>query len=163
MEETDHRLQEQSERLYEVFAELVREYQFRDREQVCCHGLSISQCHALEMLSTRGAQTMGDLARSLFLEGSTVTRVVDRLVEHGLAARSQDPHDRRVWRVEATDRGKQVFSTIRSDLLNEHIQILRELPEKSRETVILTLNGLLQAFRARQSRTSSEEESHCAG
>ncbi len=162
MAKADHRLQEQSERLYEVFAELVREYQFRDREQVCCHGLSISQCHALEMLSTRGAQTMGDIARSLFLEGSTVTRVVDRLVEDGLAERNQDPHDRRVWRVEATDRGNQVFLTIQSDLLNEHIQILRELPEHSRETVISTLNGLLKAFRARQSQACSDKEKRCA-
>ena len=25
-------------------------YQFRDRDQICCHGISISQCYALEFL-----------------------------------------------------------------------------------------------------------------
>jgi len=44
------RLQQQTDRFYGAFAELVRAYQFRDRESVCCHGLSVVQCYALEAL-----------------------------------------------------------------------------------------------------------------
>ncbi|MHC4776730.1 MAG: hypothetical protein ACYTBR_15890 [Planctomycetota bacterium] len=32
-------LSRQAQRLYQTFAELIRGYQFRDREGICCHGL----------------------------------------------------------------------------------------------------------------------------
>ena len=31
-------------------ADLVRVYQFRDRDHICCHDVSVTQCYALEML-----------------------------------------------------------------------------------------------------------------
>jgi DNA-binding MarR family transcriptional regulator len=140
----------QARRLYEVFSALVRAYQFRDRDQVACHGLSVSQCYALEWLANQGPATMGVLARRMHLDLSTMTRVVDHLVQARLAERLADPHDRRICRVQITRRGQQHVDRIRADLVAEHKQVLAHVAPESREAVIEAVSRLLDAFLQRQ-------------
>ncbi len=142
-------IQQQAERLYQVFAGLVRDYQYRDREGICCHGLSISQCHALDLLGIEGATTMGALASHLRLEVSTMTRVVDYLVEQQLVTRIADAKDRRVCRVKIARKGRSLMSRIRGELVKEYELVLREVPPESREAVISALSSLHSAFKER--------------
>ncbi|MHC4217352.1 MAG: MarR family winged helix-turn-helix transcriptional regulator [Planctomycetota bacterium] len=140
----------QAQRFYEVFAELVRGYQFRDREGICCHGLSVSQCYTLETLQAQGPATMSELAGRMFLEVSSMTRIVDHLVTNGLARRSADPHDRRVCRVQITPKGRSRTTRIRAELVKEHELMLREIPAESREAVISAMSHPLTTFKQRQ-------------
>jgi DNA-binding MarR family transcriptional regulator len=141
-------LTRQARRLYGAFAELVRRYQFRDRDQVCGYGLSVSQCYTLEALAA-GPMTMGQLAERLCLKISSATRVVDFLVESGVARRSEDPADRRVCRVELTAKGGALVARIQRDLIAEHEAVLRAVPAESRDAVILAVEHLLAAFVSR--------------
>jgi len=143
-------LSQQADRLYEVFVELIRRYQFRDREEVCCFGVSVSQCYALEALQRRGPMSMGELAEHLCLEISTVTRVVDHLVREGFAERAPCSQDRRVCRVELTRRGRSLVGKIRGELVAEYQEVLRHIPQESREAVISAVSHLLSAFTQRQ-------------
>jgi DNA-binding MarR family transcriptional regulator len=145
-------LSRQAERLYQAFAELVRGYQFRDREGICCHGLSVSQCYTLEAMESHGALTMSELAGHMFLELSSMTRIVDHLVASRLAKRSQDPRDRRVCRVQITRQGRALVAKVRGELIKEHELVLREIPAESREAVISAMSHLLAAFKRRQQR-----------
>ncbi len=147
-------LKRQADRLYQVFAELVRGYQFRDREGICCHGLSVSQCYSLEAVYMHGPMTMGELAAYLYLELSTVTRIVDSLVAKGLASRAEDAKDRRVCRVQLTRKGRSLVSKIRGELVKEHEAVLRRISPVSREAVISAMSHLLSAFTERQSSIS---------
>ena len=151
-------LNRQAERLYHVFAELVRGYQFRDREEICCHGLSVSQCYALDALETHGPMTMGNLAGQLYLELSTMTRVVDYLVAKKLATRVADAKDRRVCRVQISQQGRSLVSRIRGELMQEYKLILRAIPPESREAVISAISHLLSAFKERQESRCSEAQ-----
>jgi len=152
----EKRLRRQAEQLHDVFVELVRRYQFRDREEICCHGISVSQCYALDALAREGPLTMGALAAQLVLEISTMTRVVDRLVNAGLANRQADPDDRRVRRVAITRRGEQLVATIRGELIGEYERVLREVPAAHRDAVIEAIGRLLAAFQERQSEESAD-------
>ncbi len=143
-------LSRQAQRMYGVFAELLRRYQFRDRDQVCCHGLSVSQCYTLELLAEGGPRTMGALAAEICLKISTATRVVDQLVAGGLAARLDDPHDRRVCRVEITKAGRDLVARVRAEIVAEYGAVLKAVPVASREAVIEALSHLLLAFKQRQ-------------
>lgn len=143
-------LTRQAEQMYAVFAELVRRYQFRDRDQVCCHGLSVSQCYTLELLTEGGPRTMGALAAEICLKISTATRVVDHLVSSGLAARLADPNDRRVCCVQITEAGRAVVARVRGEIVAEYEAVLRAVPAGSRESVIDALSHLLSAFKQRQ-------------
>ena len=41
-------LTQDSEDLYEALNQLVRVYQFRDRDRICCYDVSVTQCYAIE-------------------------------------------------------------------------------------------------------------------
>lgn len=155
-------LHNQAQRLYDVFAELVRGYQFRDREGICCHGLSVSQCYSLDLLDKDGPMPMGELAKALYLELSTVTRVVDQLVKQRLASRENDPTDRRICLIRITRKGQSMVADVRGKLIKEHEMVLRNIDADSRESVIAAMSHLLAAFNERQqSRTPQDKSAKC--
>jgi DNA-binding MarR family transcriptional regulator len=65
-----------------------------------------SQAAILYSLSCRGAVRVGDLAESMRLDASTVSRHVHQLQEHGLIRRDPDPADGRASIVDVTDEGR---------------------------------------------------------
>ena len=68
--------------------------------------LTIPQIKALLVIAARGSATGSQLARGLGVGLPSVTRFVDRLCEHGLIERSEDPEDRRVSYVVPTAAGR---------------------------------------------------------
>jgi DNA-binding MarR family transcriptional regulator len=135
----------QARRLHRAVSQLLRRYQFRDRNEICCFGISVSQCYALEALAQAGTLTMGALASRMQLSVSTMTRVVDQLVAQGLVERGEDAEDRRVCCVAPTSEGRELLARVSSELLESERAILKRLPAEHRESVISALEGLLQA------------------
>ena len=52
---------------------------------------------------------MNALSRYLMVSGGNVTGLTDELVKDGLVERTEDPDDRRSWRVRLTPAGRQTF------------------------------------------------------
>ena len=121
-------LDEGAERLHRLTKELIRRYQFRDWNQICCYGISISQCHILDVLAEEGDLTMQQLARRMFKSISTMTRVAGQLVRKGYIKRRQNPEDRRVVHVSITPQGKAIAAAINRDLIETQKAILRAIP-----------------------------------
>jgi len=63
---------------------------------------------------------MGSLADGLLNRAADATRLVDRLVAHGLVTRKPSPHDRRVVLVRATTRGRAVFEALAAQIKDLH-------------------------------------------
>ena len=158
-------LSQQAEQMYAVLSELLRRYQFRDREQVCCHGLSISQCYTLELLADGAPQTMTALASQVCRKLSSMTRVVDALVASGFVERIIDPRDRRVCCVRITPAGSKVVSDIQADVIHEYARVLHGVPAASRAAVIDALTHLLDAFKCRHcgEATGAPQDDSCCG
>ena len=79
-------------------------------EQSAAHGsFGKQELRALDVLGVRGPSRMGVLAGHLGVGQSAVTPLVDRLVEAGAVRRQQSEADRRVWLVELTAAGEEVF------------------------------------------------------
>src|SRR5688572_27500075 len=91
--------------LQAAVAALVRVYQFRDRDRICCHDISVTQCYALETLVDHGPMRLTALAERLFLDKSTTSRVVSSLVRKGYVEQRPESSDRRAMAVSATQRG----------------------------------------------------------
>ena len=143
----------QAHDLQRTMARLVRKYQFRDRNETVCHGLSVAQAYALRALSEEGPLAMGELASELRVSLSTMTRVVDPLVRKRLARRVADPGDRRLCRIVLSDAGTRLWSTIERDLTANDAEVLRGIPPAEREAVIRVIGLLSEAvdvWRARQ-------------
>ena len=51
----DPSLDRDAEALQGALSELIRVYQFRDRDRICCHDISVTQCYVLESLAREGA------------------------------------------------------------------------------------------------------------
>lgn len=148
----------QAKELYQVFTQLARGYQFRDKHATYICDLTVSQCHSLEHLQTSGALTMGQLAGKLYLDVSTMTRVVDNLVAKGLVNRASDQQDRRVIRVELTAEGVDRVVQVQGKLIAEYQAVLEKITPDGREAVILGLQHMLAAFQARSYQAVDEAQ-----
>ncbi|MCI0417046.1 MarR family transcriptional regulator [bacterium] len=113
--------------LYRALSELARRYQFRNRDEVCCYGLTVSQYYALQALD-REPLTSGALSDSLGLDGSSTTRLVDQLVRKKLVLRKRAAEDGRVKRIEITEAGHRLMSRIENDLAAVVGEAIKGLP-----------------------------------
>jgi DNA-binding MarR family transcriptional regulator len=74
-----------------------------------------------------GSATAGWLARGLGVSLSTMTGIIDRLCEHRMVTRGEDPDDRRATRVALTDTGREVverFYAVRQELMTRWLSRL---------------------------------------
>ncbi|MEN8184987.1 MAG: MarR family transcriptional regulator [Myxococcota bacterium] len=149
-------LEQQIRDFRDAIAELVKKYQFRDRNETVAYGLSVSQAYALRALHRRGPLAMGELAQDLHLSVSTVTRVVDPLVDKGLVRRSRSAHDRRVCRVELAPRGFRLWRRLEDELMEIDEEILSILTGREREAVIRVLRTLSRATDAWRARKAAQ-------
>jgi len=72
-------------------------------------GVSAPKLSALSVLVFRGPLSVGELAAAEQVTPATTSRLVSELEAAGLAERTVDPHDARVRRVSATERGVELL------------------------------------------------------
>jgi len=137
--------------LQRVLTDLIRVYQFRDRDAVCCYDVSTGQCHGLERLAKRGPMSLNEFAASLYLEKSSASRLADGLERKGYIKRKPRVDDARYLQLELTSRGKTLHDRIERDLIDERAQVLADLTAEERKLVIESIARLAGAASARVS------------
>jgi DNA-binding MarR family transcriptional regulator len=142
-------LRAQAEALYDALSELVRVYQFRDRDRICCHDVSVTQCYAIEALLRRGPSTLNELASELYLNKSTASRVVATLERKGYVARTSHPQDGRAIVLTVTASGKRLHDRIRRDLVGAEARLLADFEPSVRDAAPRLLLRLARAAEAR--------------
>ena len=121
--------------------ELIKKYQFRDRNEMV-----VSQCYTLETLNRFGQLSMQDLADKMHLSISTMSRVINPLVNQGLISREEEINDHRVRVINLTQAGKEVYLKTWDNVFKSEKSILENFPEDQRELVIEFLRKLNKAF-----------------
>ncbi|MEZ5345985.1 MAG: MarR family transcriptional regulator [Pyrinomonadaceae bacterium] len=116
--------------------ELVKKYQFRDREQIVCWGISVSQCYVLETLHAEGNLTVSELADHMHLSISTITRVFDQLVKKGYAVREQDAQDKRIFLCKLTDEGTEIYKKLWEIVSESEKAVLADFSADQRKLLI---------------------------
>lgn len=127
------------------------------------HGLSLTHYLALELLSApdprfcprpdvgRDADamlSMRALADGVGAAASTITALVDTLVEKGYAVRSSSPVDRRVVRVGITVAGTAVVQRLRDRMLQDQLDAMARVSDDEIEVVGRAFDKLLAWYRA---------------
>ncbi len=138
-------LNEQAERMQRLTQNLLRRYQMRDRNEICCYDVTVSQCYALDVLGEHGEISMVQLARHLFLDKSTATRTIDPLVKRGLVERRLSEQDRRGILVRLTAEGEKLRQEILAGLRASQLQILTQIMPEKREALLEALDLLANA------------------
>src|SRR4051795_1249353 len=107
-------------------------------------GVTRAQWKVLFKLTRLPGLRQVELADMLDLEPITLCRIIDRLEEAGLVARTRDPADRRAWRLHVTATAQPLAEKLKAvgaklveqafgDIDPEEIQITRRVLERIRE------------------------------
>jgi MarR family transcriptional regulator, 2-MHQ and catechol-resistance regulon repressor len=145
----DAALEQDTVDLHRSLTELVRVYQFRDRDRICCYDVSVTQCYALEAVVQEGPLTLNQLAARLYLDKSTASRVVDALEKKGYVERQPNAEDRRALDLVATAAGRDLYRRIDADILAGERALLAEFPSEVRQAMARLIGQLARAAAAR--------------
>lgn len=104
--------------------------------------LSHSQLSALSTVTRYGPLRLGDLATREGVSASTLSRLVDGLVERGMATRVRDPDDARSSQVSATADGVAFLEDLRRNGTTVIHAALAALADRDRAAVLAALPAL---------------------
>ena len=107
--------------------------------------LTMAQLKAVLLVVRSGGLPSRAIGEGLGIGASAVTPLVDRLVEHKLVRREDDPHDRRVVWVRPTPKGTALQEALMEANRTVITQVLDEIPGKERDTVEQALTVLLDS------------------
>ena len=107
-----------ADRLHSAAIHLLRRVRRVDEST----GLSAAKLSALSVVVFGGPITLGDLAAAEQVRPPSMTRLVKELEADGLIARQSDESDRRVTRISATPKGKQLLKQGR----NARVELLAQ-------------------------------------
>ena len=118
-----------------ILRKFERELSKQDNSSSFC-GISMPQCHTILELGSEKPQTVNEIAQSMNLDKSTVSRTVERLVKENLVQREIPPENRRITQVSLTNQGVSLFNTING--LNDDFfqKSLDAIPKENLEVFI---------------------------
>jgi len=133
---------EETRAFIRALSRFIRVIQFRDRDRACCHGLSVSQCYALEAICREKTPSVNDMAARLYLDKSTASRIVSGLEGLGLVTKVPDPEDGRARRLRATEEGARSHAEIETELTAEYERLRAEETPEGRRGLVAVLERL---------------------
>jgi DNA-binding MarR family transcriptional regulator len=106
-------------------------------------GVSLHQYRVLEALTERNGLPMGELATRLFVDGPTLTKIIDKMVESAEVYRGPDPHDRRKVLIFLSRRGAAHFEDVGRLITSIQQEILDRLGKSDAAALTNLLSELL--------------------
>jgi MarR family transcriptional regulator, organic hydroperoxide resistance regulator len=127
------------DRIVETAIYLQTESRRLAREQCARYGITATQLNVLKLLQTVGDLSLSELSKRMSATNSTVTGIVDRMVDAGLVLREQSAEDRRVWRIRLTADGKGLAKKVEVAPWEILQTAVRALPPAELDQLIQTL------------------------
>lgn len=104
--------------------------------------LTIGQLKSLFFIDFKGCTNLKSLAEALGVTPPNVTGIIDRMVEQGLVTRGENPENRRMLVVQATEKGKRLVSRLREVHAGTLKDALSKLSEMELEQLANGLSAL---------------------
>ena len=145
-----------------VFRKLLRVFERLTAQQLkeesCCQGVTLAQCHTILEIEELGQATSGVLSKQLGLDKSTLSRTVDGLVNIGLIERVPNPTDRRYNLLSLTVKGQEIADRINRSNDKCYQQVFSGIAEESQVEVLVNFELLVRAMRKFQDHKSKGVE-----
>ena len=135
--------------LYKDLSQLVRSYQFRDRQNIYYYDVSATQCYAIASIVVNGPLSLNQLAKSLHLDKSTISRVTDSLEKKGYVKRHTESKDARAIRIKVTTKGVNLHNSIEKDLADGLKDLLKDYDSDTRKAAVLIVQGMADSAKKR--------------
>tara|TARA_Y100000816_G_C26021852_1_gene534616 strand:- start:673 stop:1092 length:420 start_codon:yes stop_codon:yes gene_type:complete len=120
-----------SEFLFQLFCNLKALYQ----KNLNLPNISFQQTLAIASIDDDGLE-MSSLSKTLGIDNSTGTRLIDGLEKKGLVIRVRDKIDNRIFKIFLTNRGKKIYSSIESELEKIGDGIENQINLKTKEELV---------------------------
>ncbi len=119
-----------------------------ESEDCCemCGGINEKELHVINFIGRNKNVKMSDIADNIDAPMSTLTNIVDKLIEKKFLSREHCGDDRRVINVMLTDNGKTAFKTVSSKKKLVAEKVLSQLSEKEQATFIKHMNILASSL-----------------
>jgi DNA-binding MarR family transcriptional regulator len=137
-------------------SELVKAYELCDQGCVAQSGVTAAQGYTLLSLPETDYLPMNQLSDTMHVATSTMTRMIDQLVQKGLVCRQSDQEDRRVVLVGLTEQGREVQSSLEQTLHDFFSQVAAHVEENQRGLMLHTLEQITELVTALAT-------NHCCG
>jgi DNA-binding MarR family transcriptional regulator len=110
-------------------------------------GLSAPRLSALSVIVFGGPLSLAELAGAEQVRPPTMSRIVDALVNAGLATRDTDPANRRMVRIAATEQGRKLLLAGRERRVRALVQRLRRLGDSEQRALARAVELLEQVVK----------------
>ncbi len=132
-------LSEFADKLNEIAPAIMRDFAKRQISELYKGKITLPQLLVLDFLDAKGSAKMKDLATFMNVTTAAVTGIVDRLVRDNYLARSYEPKDRRIIRVNLTSKGNELFKKINQQRRQMVIEIFGKISESDRRDYLRIL------------------------
>ncbi|MFZ0243716.1 MAG: MarR family transcriptional regulator [Desulfobacterales bacterium] len=106
------------------------------------YNITVPQLVCLREVSDNEPISLGDLTRSLHLNNSTVTGIIDRLEKRDLVRRIRQSRDRRQIHVEVTDKGRNFIKQAPKPLQEHFIEQVSRMDPLDVEKILWAIDTL---------------------
>ena len=143
---TNKQLEKNAKDLHGILVQLVKIYQFRDRNKIQerYHRLSVAQYYIIAMIVENGPVGIIDLSKKLFVDKSTISRVVDLLIEKDYINKETSLTDSRAIILNVTDKGRMVYQKIERIGIDDMMKMLERIDPKASRTTIKIITALVK-------------------
>ncbi|MEG1256590.1 MarR family transcriptional regulator [Clostridium sp.] len=97
-------------------------------------------------LSHTGSSPVSQIAKDLSISKPNMTPIIDKLIEEGYVIRYEDPNDRRVLRVDITDKAQELFESrkqLAKRLLEEKMSTLSPEDLESLGSIVKQFSNII--------------------
>jgi MarR family transcriptional regulator, organic hydroperoxide resistance regulator len=106
----------------------------------------LAQLKSLFIIATNDHTNFRNLAQDLGVTPGNVTGVVDRLVEQGLVVRNPNPEDRRIIRLQATEKGRALLANLMETHVRHLVQVLEGMSEEDLRAFLQGLSAFIKSI-----------------
>ena len=99
-----------------------------------------SQSHIMFLLQQNGPKMMSELAEALHLTAGAVTTASNHLINHGHIARIRDDKDRRVVRLDLTEKGRKTLHNLQTEGQKIMKIVFGDISDTELEMLIIIFN-----------------------
>jgi DNA-binding MarR family transcriptional regulator len=132
--------------IHHLLEQINRNNQVYEQACVAFFGVTTSQGGTLLSLTPKSTISMNELSSAVGVDNSTMTRMVDQLVDKELVFRKTDEKDRRLVRIGLTSAGQKLHQKLAGALAGFYKDSLDQIPETERTVIIRSLETLNNAI-----------------
>ena len=111
-----------------------------------CGGINEKELHIIDYIGQNKNVKMSDIADNIDAPMSTITNIVDKLIERKYLSREHCAEDRRVINVMLAENGKTAFKTVSSKKESIAEKTLSQFSEQEQATFIEHMNILASSI-----------------